>query len=403
MYNIKVKSLLPDLYKSLDKLVEANALKGRNIYVFGKGIWGFAVTQYLHSKKIDIKGVIDNNVSNPDWGGSVKLSVLSDPDYKVKFQKPEEALGDFDENALVLLSSKHYEAQSKQLMDMGYKKDKNFLVFERAKHIFSETDFNYGERLDLNKIKKLLLDLLLFLKKVCDENGLTYYLIGGTLLGAVRHKGFIPWDDDIDVSMPLKDYMKLHKIFKEKNNSLGKYSLYSMVQNDGCVYAYAKLLNTQSILHLEKYPMDIITHICIDIFPLSGAPMANEEESDRFLSDLKNFNSKWMKYRSYYGMKEFAFPDCKEKWLELLTRYDYETSSGISYIFAEGKNFRVCDRRLYDGIAKVQFEGEEFTTISGYKEYLEIAYGDYMVLPEKWRQFGKHSYIDCWLKTEEQR
>ena len=399
MYNIKISSLLPGLYASLDWLIESGKLRDKNIYVFGKGIWGFAVTQYLHTKGYDIACVLDNNMNNPDWGKSVRLSVISDPNYKVKFSLPEDELGEFNEKALVLISSKFYKVQSKQLMNMGYKEDTHFIKIDRSNHIPPERKPSNITELDSESIKEYLFELLKFLKEICEKNGLTYYLTEGTLLGAVRHKGFIPWDDDIDVSMPLKDYMKLHEIFKKNDYTFGRYSLYSMVDDDSCMYAYAKLMNTNTLLHLEKYPMDVITHVCIDIFPLSGAPLPDDIESKRFLSDLNAFNSEWMKYRSYVGMDTYPFDNCREKWYELLTRYDYDTSPGISYIFAEGKNFRVCDRKLYDHTEMVEYEGEMFPVISGYKEYLEIAYGDYMIPPANWQRFGKHSYMDCWVNN----
>lgn len=395
MYDVSVKSLLPGLYSSLDKLIESGRFQNRNVYVFGKAIWGFAVVQYLNEKGISVKGVLDNNSNKRCWGDSVRLSVIADENLVTNFFYPEEALGKYDENAFVLVSSKHYVAQSKQLEGMGYKENINFVKLDRSEAVNID---GKQELLDSDQIKGQLYEILKFLKKICEENGLTYYLTEGTLLGAVRHKGFIPWDDDIDVSMPIKDYFKLHEIFRQYDYTYGKYSLYSMVDDRNCMYAYAKLVNTDWKLHLEKYPMDVITHISIDIFPISGAPLPGEKESERFLKDLNSFNSKWMKYRSYFGMGVYNFDDCREQWYELLTRYDYESSSGLSYIFAEGRNFRVCDRKLYSSKVELLFEDEMFTTISGYKEYLTIAYGDYMTPPENWKRMGKHSYLECWKK-----
>ncbi len=399
MYSVKIESLLPSLYNQLDNLIESGKMSDKDIYVFGKGIWGFAVTQYLHTKKIDIRGVIDNEPAD-DWVNSVKLSIVSDPDYKVEFYLPEEALMQFNDNAFVIISSKFYDAQSKQLSDMGYIADKHFVMIRRPTNNFKKTDCTDALLLDSDKIKEILYDILCFLKKICDENHLTYYLAGGTLLGAIRHKGFIPWDDDIDVSMPINDYLKLHEIFREKEYTYGKYSLYSLIDDHKCMYAYAKLMNTNSSLHLEKYPMDVQTHISIDIFPLSGAPLSGDEH-DRFIADLNEFNSKWMKYRSYIGMDMYPFDNIRDEWYELLTRYDYDTSDGISYIFAEGKNFRICDRKMYDGEKQLLFVDEEFHVIPHYHEYLDIAYGNYMELPKGWQRFGKHSYIDCWIKDDE--
>lgn len=397
MYNVSVKSMLPDLYSEIDILINSGKLDGKHIYVFGKGIWGFAVTQYLHSKNIELSGVIDNDINHLEWNQTAKYSIICDNNYNINITTPEKVLLPFDDNAFVLVCFQFYSAQSEQLMQMGYTENKHYVKLGKSSTVTNYKKPANRTELDSDSIKAYLFDLLKFLKKICDENGLTFYLTEGTLLGAVRHKGFIPWDDDIDVSMPIKDYIKLHEIFRKNNYEFGKYSLYSMVDDDKCMYAYAKLMNTNTLLHLEKYPMDVITHICIDIFPLSGAPLPNEPEYKVFMKDLADFNSDWMKYRSYIGMDVYPFEKCKEKWFELLTRYDYESSSGICYIYAEGRNFRLIDRKLYDHTIELEYEGEMFPAISGYKEYLEIAYGDYMTPPANWQRFGKHGYIDCWV------
>ena len=81
-------------------------------------------------------------------------------------------------------------------------------------------------KIEIDEMRQRLLSMAEYLQNICKENGLKMFLSGGTLLGAVRHKGFIPWDDDIDVHMPRPDYDRLIKIFKEKEN-IGKYKLLS--------------------------------------------------------------------------------------------------------------------------------------------------------------------------------
>ena len=290
MYNIKVKSLLPDLYEQLDSLIKKNVFYGKNVYVFGKAIWGYAVTCYLQMREINVSGVIDNNPKTGDFSEIAYLSINAQLKYKVGIKTPEEMLGGlhFDDNAVIVLSNKFYTSQANQLMKMGYK-ETDLIMIDKEKQVEIDADFCEYERVGADGIKKELFELLQYFKKICDDNNLTYYLTEGTLLGAIRHKGFIPWDDDIDVSMPLEDYFKLNDIFKSLNSQNGKYALYSMLLDKNCVYAYSKLVNTKSILYLHKYPMSLATHINIDIFPLSGAPMEGEAENIRFLNDLKNF------------------------------------------------------------------------------------------------------------------
>ena len=93
---------------------------------------------------------------------------------------------------------------------------------------------------ELKKLQKIELDILIEFDKICKKNNLRYVLVGGTLIGAIRHKGFIPWDDDIDVSMPRKDYNKFIKI-QEKELNHNKYYFQSMETNDKFGLPFAKL------------------------------------------------------------------------------------------------------------------------------------------------------------------
>ena len=124
-----------------------------------------------------------------------------------------------------------------------------------------------------------LLDLLTEFDKICKEHGLRYSLTAGTLLGAVRHKGFIPWDDDVDVCMPRPDYEKFLKIIQEEN-VLPEYLTYSKDRGKGTYYCFTKILD-------KRYPLRTPNHIevkylYLDIFPVDGAADTKEERKTQF-------------------------------------------------------------------------------------------------------------------------
>ncbi len=124
-------------------------------------------------------------------------------------------------------------------------------------------------KIEIDEMRQRLLSMAEYLQNICKENGLKMFLSGGTLLGAVRHKGFIPWDDDIDVHMPRPDYDRLIKIFKRKEN-IGKYKLLSHELNDKYVYTFAKLVDDDTLLIEDDIYSGVDMGLYLDIFPIDG-------------------------------------------------------------------------------------------------------------------------------------
>ena len=128
------------------------------------------------------------------------------------------------------------------------------------------------KNLYLTKLKKAELEILDYIIKICDENNLTYFMIGGTLLGAVRHKGYIPWDDDIDIAMPRKDY----DIFIKKFKANEKFILDCNEYNPSYWLPFAKVRNVKTIYRekaQENYQGE--EGIWVDIFPLDNSNKEN--------------------------------------------------------------------------------------------------------------------------------
>ena len=122
--------------------------------------------------------------------------------------------------------------------------------------------------LTLKEIQKIEFEILKEFAQFCAKHNLKYYLAGGTLLGAIRHKGFIPWDDDIDVCMPRKDYMYFINNFDEWNRKLKVKCNYK----SNIDAPFAKIVNLDTIIYSKYANNNIDTNICIDIFPVDGLP-----------------------------------------------------------------------------------------------------------------------------------
>ena len=141
-------------------------------------------------------------------------------------------------------------------------------------------------KIGLDEIKKIELDILIYIDSLCKQNHLRYFLCGGTLLGAIRHKGFIPWDDDIDISMPRPDYDKLISL-------IGSNSSYMVLTPANCdfYYNFAKVVDTRTTLcEIDNTPIKNMG-VYIDIFPLEGMP-DNDIEREQHYKQLDRVREK---------------------------------------------------------------------------------------------------------------
>ena len=122
------------------------------------------------------------------------------------------------------------------------------------------------KKIDIVEAKKMMLDILKTVAKFCDENNLRYFIFYGTYLGALRHKGYIPWDDDIDIAMPRPDYEKFMEIFHAEN-----LAVWTWRKDNKYLLPFAKVYDTRTEVH-ENADFGETFGVNIDIFPLDGLP-----------------------------------------------------------------------------------------------------------------------------------
>lgn len=269
------------------------------------------------------------------------------------------------------------------------------------------------KEITLQDSQKLVLQILEFLKKICDEYDLKYYIMYGTLIGAVRHKGYIPWDDDVDVVMPRGDYNRLVEIMR---NQKGRYRLVSFETNPKFTAPLPKIIDTKTEL-IQKYDFyeRVNLGLYIDIFIADNAGDTIEEAEEFYKrsyaeytkwykSDLKLFLHKKSKLRSVLsfikrlpyrlrGISHYLtqLKKISSKYENTKTNYVAITNSGSN----EGKRniFKASD--FGEGVM-LEFENINFRAPNEYKNLLEVEYGDYMKLPPKDKQVSHHSYELYW-------
>lgn len=257
---------------------------------------------------------------------------------------------------------------------------------------------------ELFGLKQVELDILKIFIKTCEQLHLRYYLIGGTLIGAIRHKGFIPWDDDIDVIMPRKDYY----VFIEKGQKYLPKHLFIQTHVSDPEYqcCFAKVRNSRTTFVENSLQSRHINHgIYIDIFPLDYYPdnvMAKRltNTKDLLLSasiSRLNDSKPSRKMRIIQVIASCIYPsaikavDKRERFLK-----NQKSSSLVrNYCGAWGLS-EIWRAEWFEAGVKVDFEGIEAMAPSNYDAVLRKVYGDYMKLPPAEKQISHHfcKYFD---------
>lgn len=264
---------------------------------------------------------------------------------------------------------------------------------------------------DIEEIKRIQLDILSALDSFCRKNNIQYTIIDGTLLGAVRHKGYIPWDDDIDVAMDRKNYEVFIKTFPDVYNK--NYKLISLERSIKWDRAYACMYDDRT--QLEYYQNNSYTPgVLIDIFPVDEVP-DNELQWKRLkrmiafygkLSALKSMTTYRVSKSSLKNTIALLFrfllkPISKRRiaiWLDKLAKsynnkgyhYGYETAfGGVGSI----KRFKLID---FQETIDYQFEDRIVKGLKNADSILTDTYGDYMQLPPLEQRVTHHSFDAYW-------
>lgn len=262
--------------------------------------------------------------------------------------------------------------------------------------------------MSLEDIQSVSLDILKDVHSFCLEKDIKYTLFGGTMIGAVRHKGFIPWDDDVDIALPRQDYERFIKEYSSKSG----YELFCYEKN-GSQLAFARVCEMNKTFVCQSLPWcNNDTGVYIDVFPLDGAP-DDRKEAERFIKKLhfswtclklsrvaqrklKSQKSLQRKFNVLIRKVLFRNPiSIHVDWTEQHIRNCKEIPFGETRHFAN-VSFMEYKMREYQEIQDFQstlllpFEDGMFYVCNGYDHLMRQKYGDYMQLPPKEEQIMKH-------------
>ena len=260
-----------------------------------------------------------------------------------------------------------------------------------------------GAVLDSNLAEEIharLLRMLKDLHKICVENHITYYMVCGTALGAVRHKGFIPWDDDVDIGMPRPDYERFSTLAREKFPEYLELRWYKNTKNSP--FQFIKLIDNRTTLKEERYD-NYVEGLYIDIFPLDGAMPDEFFENIRrrriwFLHTLViEKSSTQKKATTLKRVGKRCIKTLNLKWLhncleKRLLEAPYEECMMVANFLAAPDKRQITEKRIFGTPTLYPFEDAEFFGPEIIDEYLTNLYGDYMTPPPIEDQVFKHNY-----------
>ena len=260
------------------------------------------------------------------------------------------------------------------------------------------------EKLTCKEIQSHCVEMLRYFDAYATSQNITYYLSGGTLLGAVRHQGFIPWDDDVDLMLPRKDYERLIHDFDGGE----RYEIISCETNDEYGTPFARIWDKRTALKWTS-SREVPIGVFIDLFPIDGFP-ENEIVSKLYMNYLKLCRTKvnsairttyqkgerfkiikkglkyvWRKSANYYARRQNA----------IVKKYTYENSKyvGVTTTTVHIYRERNLKTDVFSGTLYLPFEQLQLPVPSGYDRYLQHLYGDYMKLPPVDQRWSEHNFV----------
>lgn len=251
----------------------------------------------------------------------------------------------------------------------------------------------------MNELQKRELDILKEIIQICDRNDLTYYAYGGTLIGAVRHKGFIPWDDDIDILMPRDDYDKFTQISSQLLPDYLELRNSNSFPDHAFLFSKVHDIRTTVIGDYEKNFPNRFGGVFVDIFPLDGLPNSEGEKIKTMrkyihLLDMNNYvrphlprnNSLNQKVKSIVRnlfSTLFSFNHFSKKLEAEARKYKFDESSVVLDIssLSSGCDKYIFLKEWFESTIDLPFEDISIKAPIGYDAFLRKMYGDYMILP----------------------
>lgn len=252
------------------------------------------------------------------------------------------------------------------------------------------------EKINIEQVHDVLLNIMKEIHRICVENEIPYYIAGGSMLGAIRHKGFIPWDDDMDICVPREHFNRFIEVMRAKLNK--PYIINTYKDCDWIIAGYAKVQDTTTIIDdvSLKCEFDKKPGVNIDVFPIDHCDKTIDWEKVKkwkVMISLKNSNytppSKLRAFIRKLATYLAPFLRKKDYYIEKIDNYASEQSGpNLFTVWGRYEKDKEIIPEEYWGTPKLYpYEDTEFYGVEKAHEYLSHLYGDYMQLPPVEKRF----------------
>lgn len=392
-----LKSIIYEIAQEISRLIEKNIItNNKRIFLYGFDTYSFAMKTILANNGFKTDGYVSDDVEQIiayKRQAKAALHYLNSTRDMINISAIEEELIPFDDSIIVLNASK--DCPISKIINLGYHQNSHiFQVFDWEQNIFAETMRN-KKRMNIRDIQDVAKEILCKVDAFCLENGIRYWVCGGTLLGTIRHKGFIPWDDDVDIFMPWDDYRRFISEFSYK----GMYQIISPENVDRSDFygLFSKIFDDKTMV-MENEPLVRFIHpVAIDVFPLIGMPGKKEERCiffRRYRELMHQITEDFYANNGDYGVYNKWYSAQKE----FLEKYDFAQSDFVG-VLGTGYGERDCaSASIYDATIRLPFEDIRVNVPVGYREYLDNLYGkDWAELPPEEKRKSHHGMEAYWL------
>lgn len=274
----------------------------------------------------------------------------------------------------------------------------------------------------MNDLQKCQLDILKAFIEVCEKNHLQYYLVGGTAIGAIRHQGFIPWDDDIDVGLPRPDYDKFVALNKPFSNS--RYFIQTFKSDPNYLYNFAKVRDSNTTFIEKPFAHHQMNHgVWIDVYPIDGMSYENKPAKKLGKKVRRFWTNVYLMYlgafyrkitrRTWYidiplNIVALLFfwtnvGHYRNKRIERFAKkIPYEKAVLVGNMFGNNADREAMPKEIFQEGSHATFEGIDVLVPKDYDKYLTLLFGNYMQLPPLEKRVGHHYHKGLSLDTDYQ-